>query len=454
MNVETKKFSRRTVLKLLSAGAALSGFAAVPSFAMAQQTGPSDQTIADIAVMTSDLSTLVTALKAADLVGTLSGPGPFTVFAPTDAAFAKLPSGTLNTLLLPENRQKLIDVLTYHVVPGTVKVAQVIHLSSAKTVEGDSVEIKVVGGKVYVNDAQVIQTDIPASNGVIHVIDTVLLPQAKPSTIVDTATAAGTFKWLTLFAQTAGLVDTLSGPGPFTVFAPTDAAFTKLPSSTLGALLQPENKQMLVDILTYHVVPSAVKAAQVVHLNSAKTVEGQPVSIKVTDGKVYINDAQVVQTDIAASNGVIHVIDTVLLPPARLHDIIDTASAAGNFRWLTLFVQTAGLTDTLRHSNFTLFAPTDTAFTKLPSSTLGALLQPENKQKLIDILTYHVVPGTVDAAQVVNLTSAKTVEGKPVAIKVTDGHVFINDAQVIQTDIAASNGLIHAIDSVLLPPTQ
>ena len=109
----------------------------------------------------------------------------------------------------------------------------------------------------------------------------------------------------------------LSGPGPFTVFAPTDAAFAKLPAGTVEMLLQPENKQKLIDVLTYHVVPGSVKAAQVVKLTSAKTVEGAPVAIKVTDGKVYVNDAQVVQTDILASNGIIHVIDTVLLPPAK-----------------------------------------------------------------------------------------------------------------------------------------
>jgi transforming growth factor-beta-induced protein len=241
--------------------------------------------------------------------------GPFTVFAPTDAAFAKLPSGTLDMLLKPENKQKLIDILTYHVVPGSVKAAQVVTLSSAKTVEGASVKIKVMDGAVYVDDAQVVQTDIMASNGVIHVIDAVLLPPAKPADIVDTAVAAGSFKWLTMLVGIAGLTDTLK-QGAFTVFAPTDAAFTKLPSGTLDMLLKPENKQKLIDILTYHVVPGSVKAAQVVTLNSAKTVEGASVKIKVMDGTVYVDDAQVVQTDIMASNGVIHIIDTVLLPPA------------------------------------------------------------------------------------------------------------------------------------------
>ena len=132
--------------------------------------------------------------------------------------------------------------------------------------------------------------------------------------IVDTAVAAGDFKTLAAALQAAGLVETLKGPGPFTVFAPTDAAFAKLPAGTLDSLLKPENKAKLAGILTYHVVPGKVKAADVVKLTSAKTVNGQAVTINVADGKVTVDGANVVKTDIGASNGVIHVIDAVLLP--------------------------------------------------------------------------------------------------------------------------------------------
>ena len=121
-------------------------------------------------------TTLAAALGAAGLVETLKGEGPFTVFAPTDAAFAKLPAGTVESLLLPENKQKLVDILTYHVVAGKVMAADVVKLTDAETVFGQNVTIKVMDGKVYINDAQVIITDIKAGNGVIHVIDTVLLP--------------------------------------------------------------------------------------------------------------------------------------------------------------------------------------------------------------------------------------------------------------------------------------
>jgi uncharacterized surface protein with fasciclin (FAS1) repeats len=132
--------------------------------------------IVDTAVAAGQFNTLAAALEAADLVGTLKGEGPFTVFAPTDAAFAKLPEGTVDSLLKPENRDKLVAILTYHVVPGEVKAADVVKLSEAKTVNGQDVAITVADNGVRINDANVIKADIGASNGVIHVIDTVILP--------------------------------------------------------------------------------------------------------------------------------------------------------------------------------------------------------------------------------------------------------------------------------------
>ena len=141
--------------------------------------------------------------------------------------------------------------------------------------------------------------------------------QAAEKNIVETAVAAGSFTTLAKALQAAGLVDTLTGKGPFTVFAPTDEAFAKLPAGTIEELLKPENKAKLVAILTYHVVPGKVMASQVTGLKSAKTVNGQSVTISVMDGGVMIDNAHVVKTDIATSNGVIHVIDTVLLPPAK-----------------------------------------------------------------------------------------------------------------------------------------
>jgi transforming growth factor-beta-induced protein len=405
------------------------------------------KTIVDIAVSDGGFTTLVAALQAAGLVETLQGAGPFTVFAPTDEAFAKLPAGTVEDLLKPENKDKLVQILTYHVVAGKVMAADAAKLTSAETVAKLPITIKAEMDKVMINNATVVLADLVASNGVIHVIDTVLLP---PSDIVDTAIADGRFKTLVAAVQAAGLVDTLKGKGPFTVFAPTDDAFAMLPAGTLDTLLKPENKDQLAGILTYHVVAGSVMAADVVKLTLADTVNGAPVKIMVDGDKVFINDAQVIITDIQTSNGVIHVIDSVLLPPS---DIVDTAVADGRFTTLVAAIQAAGLVDTLKGEGpFTVFAPTDDAFAKLPAGTVENLLKPENIDQLAGILTYHVVSGRVMAADVVKLTSADTVNGKPVTIKVDGGKVYINDAQVIITDILTSNGVIHVIDQVILPP--
>lgn len=278
--------------------------------------------IVDTAVADGRFTTLVAAVQAAELVDTLKGEGPFTVFAPTDDAFAALPEGTLDSLLLPENKQTLTDILLYHVVSGKVMAADVTAMTSAATVLGKDVAIKVDMGNVYINEAKVIITDIETSNGVIHVIDAVLLPPTdeaameEKNTIVDIAVADGRFTTLVAAVTAADLVETLSGEGPFTVFAPTDDAFAALPAGTLESLLLPENKQQLTDILLYHVVSGKVMATDVVTLTSAPTVLGKDVTITVKDGKVYLNDTvQVIITDIEASNGVIHVIDAVLLPP-------------------------------------------------------------------------------------------------------------------------------------------
>jgi len=138
--------------------------------------------------------------------------------------------------------------------------------------------------------------------------------KAPQKDIVDTAVAAGTFNTLATALKAAGLVDTLKGTGPFTVFAPTDEAFAKLPAGTIEDLLKPENKAKLVSILTYHVVPGAVSSGEVVKMTSAKTVQGQSVKIVAKDGGVMIDGAKVVKADVKASNGVIHVIDSVILP--------------------------------------------------------------------------------------------------------------------------------------------
>jgi transforming growth factor-beta-induced protein len=319
--------------------AATTAAAAATVAAPAPTEGPAPTEVAaaadivDTAVAAGSFKTLAAALGAAGLVDTLKGDGPFTVFAPTDDAFAALPAGLVDALLKPENKATLVQILTYHVVAGKVLAADVT-AGPVETVEGSEATISTDGG-VKIDGANVVATDIMASNGVIHVIDAVLVPKgvdaaallapapaatdapkttdvAASADIVDTAVAAGSFNTLAAALGAAGLVDTLKGDGPFTVFAPTDDAFAALPAGLVEKLLLPANKDVLVKILTYHVVAGKVLAADV-KAGPVKTVEGSEATITI-DGGVKIDKANVVTTDVMATNGVIHVIDAVLVP--------------------------------------------------------------------------------------------------------------------------------------------
>jgi transforming growth factor-beta-induced protein len=270
--------------------------------------------IVTTAVKAGSFETLATALKTAGLVEALQGEGPFTVFAPTDEAFAKLPEGTVESLLKPENKAKLAAILTYHVVPGRVPAAEVVKLTGAKTLNGQRVDSRAQDGKVQVDKATVVKADITCTNGVIHVIDSVILPEQQK--IPAVAKAAGDFETLLAAAKAAGLVEALSGEEPLTVFAPTDEAFGKLPAGTVESLLKPENREKLTAVLKYHVVKGRVYSDQALKAKKAETLQGQEIRISVEGDKATVNGAQLIATDIDAANGVIHVIDQVLLPSA------------------------------------------------------------------------------------------------------------------------------------------
>ncbi len=398
--------------------------------------------IVDTAVADGRFTTLVAAVQAAGLVDALKADGPLTVFAPTDDAFAALPEGTVDALL--GNIPALTDILLYHVVDGKVMADQVVELTQAMTLQGQYVNVQVMDGKVMIDNAQVIITDIETSNGVIHVIDAVILPESRD--IVDIAVEDGRFTTLVAAVQAAGLVDALKADGPLTVFAPTDDAFAALPEGTVEALLA--DIPTLTDILLYHVVDGKVMASDVVALTNAMTLQGQYVDVQVVDGNVLIDNAMVIITDIEASNGVIHVIDAVILPESR--DIVDIAVEDGRFTTLVAALQAAGLVDALKADGpLTVFAPTDDAFAALPAGTVEALLA--DIPTLTNILLYHVVDGKVMAADVVELSSATTLLGQDLTISLMDGGVMLNESKVIITDLETSNGVIHVIDAVLLP---
>jgi transforming growth factor-beta-induced protein len=304
---------RTTVPLLVVAALAAAAIGTSASASTTSRLG-GDKNIVETAVAAGQFKTLASLLTKAGLADTLATGGPFTVFAPTDEAFAKVPKATLDALA--ENPAQLKSVLLYHAVPGRVTAADVVKLSSAKTLEGRSLAIKVVDGTVFVDQAKVTTPDVMASNGVIHVIDSVLIPKAAPTApaknVVQTAVAAGQFKTLASLLTKAGLAGALQGKGPFTVFAPTDAAFAKVPKATLAALAK--NPAKLRAVLLYHVVKGKVTAAQVMKLRSAKTLNGKSLAIRVGGGGVLVGGAAVTKADVTASNGVIHVINKVLIP--------------------------------------------------------------------------------------------------------------------------------------------
>ena len=464
---------------------------------------------------------LVAALSHADLVSALQGEGPFTVFAPTDDAFAAA-GIDLSTFDTDEENATLTDILLYHVVSGSVASADVTDGMSAEALNGDSLDFTVSDGSVMVNDATVTIADVMASNGIIHVIDKVLMPPADLVDIPTVAQGTGIHTALVAAVVQAELLTTLQGDGPFTVFAPTDDAFTAA-GIDLAALDNEEGKAALTDILLYHVYSGSVAAADVTDGMTATMVNGDDATFTVGDG-VMINDANVILADVMASNGIIHVIDKVLMPPADAPDITEedgdicynmvshtlvagasfeecmaymyvedyemndqtftgcyntmthqlsmvsqdeceaymwtpavdigmTAQATTIHNSLVAAVVQADLLTTLQGDGpFTVFAPTDDAFTAA-GIDLAALDNEEGKAALTDILLYHVYSGSVAAADVTDGMTATMVNGDDATFTVGDG-VMINDANVILADVMASNGIIHVIDKVLMPPAD
>lgn len=285
--------------------------------------------LADLAAADGRFATLLAAVGAAGLVEALQGEGPLTVFAPTDEAFAKLPEGTVESLLQEENLDRLKEILTYHVVAGRVGLADALAAGEAASLQGQTLSIRFAEGRVRVGDAAVLDADVAASNGIIHVIDSVLIPQVPVSTtdLLGVARAAGSFSTLLAAIDAAGLTEVLQGAGPFTVLAPTDDAFAKLPEGTVESLLEEGNRDQLKAILTYHVIAGSVSAGDALNVGKAATVNGQSVEFAIKDGLFQVNGATIRTVDIGTDNGVIHVIDAVLLPGAQ-----ESANVDG---WLT-----------------------------------------------------------------------------------------------------------------------
>jgi len=297
----------------------LSMFALLPAVVVATACDDDDGTgmmdpelpealdIVETAEAAGSFNTLLTAVNAAGLTSALQGAGPLTVFAPTDAAFAALPAGTLDALL--GDPDALAQILLYHVAPGDLASGSVAAASFIPTLNGQALPVTGSGSALEIAGAGLVDTDIEATNGVIHVVDEVLLPSDQ--NLVEIAQGNPSFSTLVAAVVAADLVDALTADGPYTVFAPTDDAFANLPEGTLDALL--DDPETLAQILTYHVVAGRVYSSDV-SPGPVETLNGQSFTVTVEGGAVQVDGATVVATDIQGTNGIIHVIDQVILP--------------------------------------------------------------------------------------------------------------------------------------------
>ncbi len=402
-------------------------------------------TIFEIVANSEVHATLETALLAASLDGTLNADGNFTLFAPTDEAFAALPDGVLDALLA-DPFGSLTTVLLQHVAGASVLSTELSDGLEIISLAGETLTINFIGSAIFVNNAQITIADIPASNGVVHVIDAVLSNDPLPS-IFEIVAASEVHTTLEVALLAAVLDGTLNGDGDFTLFAPTDEAFAALPAGALDELLA-DPSGLLTTVLLTHVAGSSVFSAALSDGQEITTLSGEVVVISIIEGNVFVNDAQVIIADIPASNGVVHVIDAVL-GIAPLPTIFEIVANSEIHATLETALTVAGLDGTLNgEGDFTLFAPTDAAFSALPAGVLDDLLA-DPSGLLTTLLLSHVAGSSVFSADLSDGQEITTLSGAIVVISIIAGDVFVNDAQVIVADLAASNGVVHVINAVL-----
>merc|ERR1711865_1255026 len=357
------------------------------------------------------------------------------------------------------DKVKLDAVLEYHVLAANLHMRELMAVKIAKTLEGENVDVSDAGGVIKVNNAKVVKADVEASNGLVHVIDTVLMPPSMPPLPLKTdivQIAEGNPELSTLVAAlTAGkLVATLEGKGPFTVFAPTNLAFAKIPKDALTKLLG--NQKLLDQLLEYHGVSGDFKMRDLMATKRIATLEKQDVVVRsMTKTLQMVNNADVVTADVEATNGVIQVIDKVLVPPdfpllLYPEDIVELSESQPDLSTLVDALIAGKLTATLSGEGpFTVFAPTNEAFAKIPAADLQKLLA--NPKELDAVLEYHVVAGKFTIRDLMAVKRLKTLEGDIVTVGDTLP-LAVDHSHVLKGDVAATNGIVHIIDTVLMPP--
>ena len=321
---------------------------------------PPTNTVVDIVVNSEAHTTLETAVVAAGLVETLSGEGPFTVFAPTDDAFAALPAGTLDAVLA--DMDLLTAILTYHVVGGTALSTDLSDGMMVTTLNGADVTVTINADGVFINDAQVTVADVVADNGVVHVIDAVLLPPAPPTNTVVDIIVNSEIHCVRNGSRCRWSCRDFERRRPIHGVCTHGRCIRSLPAGTIEAVLA--DIDLLTAILTYHVVGGTALSTDLSDGMMVTTLNGADVTVTINADGVFINDAQVIVADLIADNGVVHVIDAVLLPPApETNTVVDIIVNSESHTVLETAVVAAGLVETLSGEGpFTVFAPTDDAF--------------------------------------------------------------------------------------------
>lgn len=418
-------------------------------------SAPPDPTITELAAAESDLSTLVSVLQQAGLADDLEGDGPFTVFAPINSAF-----GAVDADALTNNPELLEEVLTYHVVAGQEITSDAIQDGqTVTTLEGGELTFRVSSGAVSVNGATVTTADLQASNGVVHLIDGVLLETVDA---VDRAVVTPSLSTLAAAVDGAGLAASdspLRTTDPITIFAPVNAGFDGL---NLDALTG--DTDLLTRVLQYHVVPdSRLTSDQITGGETPTTLEGSTLAITLEDGSVLVNGIPVTTADIQTENAVIHLIDGVLLQQTN---VVERATVTEAFSILVDLVGEANLADALSgpgpdgQDGLTVFAPTNQAFLDaLDANGNGTIDAGEIPSNAGDILQYHVLDDVFFATNVPETeTALPTLEGSNVTVVRSGSDVTVNpndeNASVVVPNVDVANGVIHGIDTVLIPPSN
>lgn len=416
---------------------------------------PVSNTIVDIAVSDANFSILVDAVTRAGLVGALSNPSAdLTVFAPTNAAFQSLLTELGYASLDAVPTDALKNILLYHVIGEEAFSSSLStgYYSSLSPGPADGLTVSMYIDKAALkinNRAAIIQADIMADNGVIHVIDKVILPLS----VTGHAVANSSFSSLVAAVTKADLAGALDdAEGTFTVFAPVNQAFADL-FEELNVTLDDLTAEALTPILLYHVLGSVVKSADVTtgYVPTLSSAQSRNVSllVDVTTSGVQLNGASnVVATDVVATNGIIHAIDKVILPPT----VVDIALANSNFTHLVQAVVRAGLVDALKAEGpFTVFAPTNDAFEALFTALGVDDVNGIDVETLTAVLLGHVVSGNVASGSLSTGSVPTLNEGQSLAIDVSSGVTINTDVNVVLADVQGSNGIVHVIDKVILP---